>query len=103
MEKFYRILNLFNFEKIVLKKNINKELNFLFSLSLKDYFSTLFFPLNMNFLFKIIRILSFFPIIRFIYDFFIFFFTILFNFYFLFFERFFDFLKNFFIILLEEG
>jgi hypothetical protein len=102
MKNTEKIRMLFNDEAKILIKNIRKELNFIFSLSFKEYLYNLIFPRNLNFMFKIIRILILFPIFRFLFDSCIFILTIIFNFYFLFFERVFDFLKKFFIILFDD-
>jgi len=101
--KFKNIENLIRNEWLVLKKNIKKEFDYLFSLSFKEYIYNLFFPWNKEYIKIIIRLLLFYPVFKFIYDFFFFLFRTLFNFYFIFFERIFEFLKKINVIIFGEG
>ena len=95
MKKIEKMIKMVRNELVVLKKNLKKELNFLFILSFKNYLKNLFFPIKKNYIILLIRFVILYPIFKFFFDFIIFIFTVFFNFYYIFFDRFFEILKKF--------
>lgn len=103
MIKIRKIIKLINFEWVRLKKDIQKEYEYVMSLSFKDYLFDLFFSARRGFFFNIFRIFLLIPFFRFLFDFFFFVFSILFNIYFIIFDKIFLIWDKILIILLEFG
>jgi len=77
-------------EFAILRRNLKKEIKYIFSLSLKMYLKNWLFPKDMGYILVIIRIVTLFIIPRLIFDVLSFSFIIVFNFYFIFSERIFE-------------
>jgi len=85
-----RIKLILNSEFANMRRDLKKEVKYIFSLSLKMYLKNLIFPKYMSYIFVLLRIITLFILLRLIFDILFFCFKIIFNFYFIFGERIFE-------------
>jgi hypothetical protein len=95
--------NMVRTEVKALKRNFKKEINYLTSLSFREYIGKLFLPTGKNIFVVILRILLFYPVFKFFYDSIFFILKIIFNFYYIFFERIFEIFRKANNIIFIEG